>query len=327
LTFAMARLLDLLALVGRYGTQGFIASIALGLALPGLAAAARPLLTACIFTFITLTFARADLAAIRGILRRPAPFALACLWLALAPAVLIGTALAAIGRGSLDPGLVLGLAIIAAAPPILSGPAVAAILGLEPSLLLAATVATTLAAPAISPLLADAVAGAAVPLDPLALALRLAVFIGGAILVALLARRILGEACLAARRRSIDGGGVLVYAVFAIAAMDGVTPAAVARPAVVAGFLAAAFAVSFASLVLTGACLRSMAAGDRLMFGYASGQRNMGLLIAALGANVPETTFLFFALAQFPIYLMPQLLRSIAPFALRAGPAPPVAGP
>jgi hypothetical protein len=147
----MNRLLDVLALIGRYGTQGFVASIFLGLALPGFAATARPLLSACIFTFITLTFARADLSIIRRILRQPRRLAIACLWLIGAPALLIAAALTLAGRDSLDPGMVLGLAIIAAAPPILSGSAVAALLGIEPSLLLSATVITTVLAPAISP--------------------------------------------------------------------------------------------------------------------------------------------------------------------------------
>src|SRR3954454_5841065 len=243
------RVLDLLDLVGRYGTQVFVVCIFVGLALPGAAAAARPLLSLYIFTFITLTFARADLMIIRRILRRPQRLAIACLWLTFGPAVLIGTALALVGRPSLDPGMVLGLAIIGAAPPILSGPAVAAILGIEPSLLLSATVITTVLAPAISPLLADLVAGAAVPLDRWALSLRLAVFIGGAIAGALAARRMIGEERLAARRKSIDGAGVVLYAVFAVAAMDGVTQAIVSRPVVVATFIAAAFAVSAACLV------------------------------------------------------------------------------
>jgi BASS family bile acid:Na+ symporter len=38
----------------------------------------------------------------------------------------------------------------------------------------------------------------------------------------------------------------------------------------------------------------------------------MGLLVAALGASVPPTTFLFFALAQFPIYLAPLAMRALA---------------
>jgi bile acid:Na+ symporter, BASS family len=324
----MTRLLDILAFIGRYGTQFFVLSIGIGLALPELAAAARPLLSVCIFLFITLTFARADLALIRQVLREPKRLALACVWLSLAPALVTGAGLTLFGRGSFDPGMVLGLAIIGAAPPILSGPAVAAILGIEPSLLLSATVLTTLASPAVSPLLADLVAGAAVPLDRAALALRLAVFIGGAILVALAARRLIGEKRLANRRKSIDGAGVIIYFVFAVAAMDGVTQAAIERPWLVAGFLGTAFAVSLACFLVSWLVLLWMRRDNRLMFGYAAGQRNMGLLIAALGASVPDTTFLFFALAQFPIYLMPQVLRSMAPILLRSGarrrPDPPM---
>ncbi len=48
------------------------------------------------------------------------------------------------------------------------------------------------------------------------------------------------------------------------------------------------------------------------MVGYGAGQRNMGMIVAALGAGVPPSTFLFFALAQFPIYLMPWILSSFA---------------
>jgi BASS family bile acid:Na+ symporter len=55
-----------------------------------------------------------------------------------------------------------------------------------------------------------------------------------------------------------------------------------------------------------------MGASDRFLMGYGTGQRNMGALIAALGAATPETTFLFFALAQFPIYLMPQIIKPLA---------------
>src|SRR4051794_11062892 len=120
----MTRLLDLFALIGRYGTQGLIASILLGLALPGAAAMTRPLLSACILLFITLTFARADLAIIRRILRQPKRLVLACLWLCLAPAVLIGAGATPARPPSPDPRMVLGPALIRAAPPPPPGPAV-----------------------------------------------------------------------------------------------------------------------------------------------------------------------------------------------------------
>ncbi len=61
----MPILLRPLELLGRYGTQGFAISIFLGLALPQFAAAARPLLPITIFLFVAMTFARADLAALK----------------------------------------------------------------------------------------------------------------------------------------------------------------------------------------------------------------------------------------------------------------------
>jgi bile acid:Na+ symporter, BASS family len=55
--------------------------------------------------------------------------------------------------------------------------------------------------------------------------------------------------------------------------------------------------------------LRPLPPAERFVLGYGTLQRNMGLLIAALGAAAPKTTFLFFALAQFPIYLMPLIVK------------------
>lgn len=105
-----------------------------------------------------------------------------------------------------------------------------------------------------------------------------------------------------------------MYFVFAIAAMDGVLAAMVETPLRVVSYLGIAFGISIAGLVGTMLILRPLTPSDRFVLGYATGQRNMGLLVAALGAATPDTTFLFFALAQFPIYLMPQIIK---PFSRR----------
>src|SRR5215217_5287004 len=97
--FLTDHLLKVFALIGRYGTQGFAASIFLGLALPQFAAAARPLLA------VTIFFARVDLRELRSLVRRPAPLILASAWLMLAPGAAVTLALALIGREALDPGL------------------------------------------------------------------------------------------------------------------------------------------------------------------------------------------------------------------------------
>jgi BASS family bile acid:Na+ symporter len=310
-----------LALLGRYGTQGFALSILLGLALPQFSAAARPLLPVSIFCFTTVTFMRADLGVIAGLVRRPGKLATASLWLVAWPAVLIGGALAVVGRDGVDPGLLLGLAIMGASPPIMSSPAVAILYGFEPSLIIASVILTTVVAPVVAPILVELLAGSAVPLDRWALSLRLLFFIGGGMVVATVLRFWLGAVRIKAMKPNLDGFGVLMYFIFAIAAMDGVTRAAFETPQRVALFLACAFGVSLVGLVVTSLALRSLRLSERFIVGYGAGQRNLGLLVAALGAGVPPTTFLFFALAQFPIYLMPWLLSGVAARIRRSDPA------
>jgi bile acid:Na+ symporter, BASS family len=313
-------LLAILSWIGRYGAQGFALSIVVGLAVPQFSAAARPLLAVTIFVFVMLTFARAETEKVRMLLSAPRPLVIASAWLMLAPAAVITLILMAIGRDNLDPGLVLGLAIMGAAPPIMSAPAIAMLLGLEPTLLLSAVLVTTLLAPVASPLLVDVIAGEAVPLDIIVLIQRLLVLIGGAIIAAAALRRILGMETIRRRKEAFDGVGVLMYFIFAVAAMDGVMAAAVARPWLVAQFLGFAFLMAGLGFLSAAVVLRAFPAADRFVIGYVTLQRNMGLLIAALGAAAPPTTFLFFALAQFPIYLMPLIVK---PLAKRFRPKPP----
>ena len=45
------------------------------------------------------------------------------------------------------------------------------------------------------------------------------------------------------------------------------------------------------------------------MTGFAAGHRNVGLMAAAQSGSLPDLTWLYFALVQLPIYLMPLLLR------------------
>lgn len=301
-----------LAWLGRYGTQGFALSIFLGLALPQFSAAARPVLPFTIFCFTTVVFMRVDLGVTARLLRCPAKLAAACLWLVTGPVLIIGGALLIVGRENLDPGIVLGLAIMGAAPPIMSSPAVAILYGFEPSLIIASVIVTTIVSPIVAPLLVELLAGAAVPLDRWVLALRLLIFIGGGMAVAFALRSWLGVERIRAMKANLDGFGVLMYFIFAIAAMDGVTRAALDNPRLVLFVLACVFAVSAAGLLSAWLVLRRLPASERFMIGYGTGQRNMGLLVAALGAGVSPTTFLFFALAQFPIYLLPWLLGGVA---------------
>ena len=308
----LRRILDGLALIGRYGTQGFIVSLVAGLALPQLAAAAKPFLGVAIFSFVMMTFMRVDAAALKGLIARPARLALSCACLIVVPVLVVGATVSIVGRDALNPGLLLGLAILAASPPMMSAPAVAMLLQVEPTLILASVLSVTIVSPLISPFVAGLVAVTAVPFDILLLAHRLVWLVGGAIVAAIMLRRLIGISRIRRRKASFDGLSVVMYFVFAVAAMDGVLAAILGDPARVARFLGMAVGVSLVCFATTWFVLRRVPAAQRLVLGYAAGQRNMGLLVAALGAHTPDTTFLFFALAQFPIYLGPQIIKPIA---------------
>jgi hypothetical protein len=61
-------------------------------------------------------------------------------------------------------------------------------------------------------------------------------------------------------------------------------------------------------------------------------QRNMGLMLAATDGVLPGTTWLYFAVSQFPIYLSPQLLKPMvrkltAQRTAPAGPEPAASEP
>jgi BASS family bile acid:Na+ symporter len=105
---------------------------------------------------------------------------------------------------------------------------------------------------------------------------------------------------------------VVAMLTFGLAVMDGVTAAALGRP----GFTATAVALVFALAVglnLAGTLLFAPF-GRRLALtvGLMSGFKNFGVVVAAMGPAASDLTVVFLGLVQFPIYLLPVLLRRLA---------------
>lgn len=311
-----------LGFIGRHGPAGFALSIFLGLALPGLAATMRPVLPACIFCFVALSFARADFGGVARVVRRPAALAVAFLWITFGMPALIEAGLLAIGREAVSPGLLLGLALVAAAPPLMGFPAYAALLRIDNSLGMALLVLALAVTPLVAPSLASFIAGAAVPIDSTTLAIRLLLLLAGAGAAALLLRAVASPARLAARREVLDGINVVLYFVFAIAAMDGVIDATLADPARTLRFLLVGSGLAALGFAAAQAIMRAFGPAQAFVLGLGTGMRNTGLLVAAMGAACPPDTYLFFALLQFPIYCAPLLVaplaRAMVPLAQRS---------
>ncbi|MEH0069520.1 hypothetical protein V6L77_02880 [Pannonibacter sp. Pt2-lr] len=51
---------------------------------------------------------------------------------------------------------------------------------------------------------------------------------------------------------------------------------------------------------------------DAFVIAYSAGNRNMGLMVAALGGTLPDLAWLYFGLGQLPIYTLPYLVRPLA---------------
>jgi BASS family bile acid:Na+ symporter len=167
--------------------------------------------------------------------------------------------------------------------------------------------------PLVSPIGADFIAGAAVPIDRWRLAGHLALFLGVAGLVGIVARFFVGGEAIARRRSELDGLGVVLFFIFAIALTDGIIDAAIERPLFVLAILALSFGLAGASFLAAFLVWRGVEKAEAMTLALATGLRNMGLLVAVIGASsVPATTFIFFALSQFPIYFAPQLLKPLA---------------
>ncbi len=299
----------LLAATGRQGTRAVAASIFLGLAVPPLAAAAKPLLMPCVFTLLVMSFMRTDLARLRKAreLRVILP---ALAWIMGVLPMVFGFMVNRILPPS-DSGVMLAMVLQAAGPPLMSTPAVAILIGVDATLSLAVMLLSLIIVPFTAPVMVSAFTDGALALDGLALAGRLAFILIATAGAGLLLRAMMGPRRLAVYNDHFNGVNVLVLLVLAVAFMDGVTLRFLEAPALVAGIAALACLVSVCGLLSTVFVFRWAGAGQDVMLGYAAGNRNLGIMIAAAGGIMPESTWLYVALAQFPIYLMPALLRPL----------------
>src|SRR5215213_5654752 len=297
-----------LSWLGRQGTRAVAASIFIGIMLPPLAALLKPIFAYALFVLLCLAFLRVDPAEVRAHFARPLVVGAAAAWMMLGTPLLIGVALLALGIPDRLPGLYVAMILQAAAPPVISAPTLAALMGLDAALSLATLIVCTALTPLTAPIFATLFVGPAMAISPVALGAKLLGLLAGAAIVATLVRRFGGKEWVARQSECIDGLSVISLFFFAVALMDGVLVAILNEPMKILGLTVLSFALSLGLAALTA-----------FVLGLAAGNRNMGLMLAAAGTAVPDLTWLYFAVAQFPIYLMPAMLK---PLARRVAPAP-----
>jgi BASS family bile acid:Na+ symporter len=305
------RCADVLGWLGRQGTRAIAALVVIAIATPPVDALLKPFVSEAIFLLLAIAFLRVDVAAVRGHLRRPALVLVATGWTMLAVPLVFGLIYLITGLNTGSPDVAVGLMLQAVAPPMMAAPAFAALMGLDATLVLVTLIAGMALTPLTAPLLAYAFVGAALTLPPLALGLKLVGFLAGSALAGTLIRRIVGPAAIDRRKDQINGVNVLVLFVFVGAVMENVAARVLSAPMFMFSLAALAFGVFFALFGLT-ALVFAWAGRERaLALGFMAAQRNMGLMLAATSGTLPDIAWLYFALSQFPVYLSPQLLKSL----------------
>lgn len=298
-----------LAWLGRQGTLALSLSVFVGIALPPLAAVLKHVFVEALLALLLLAFLRVDPKSLLAQFRRPGLVIAASLWTLLAvPALICGVAIA-LGLPQASGALFLAIVLQAVAPPIIGSPALAALMGLDAALSLATLIVATASAPLTVPLLAALFAGATLEISPFWLGIKLLSMIGGTALAAYAIRSIMGSEWIARTSGPIDGLSVIALFVFAIGLMDGVGAHILAQPLLVAVLTMFVYALSAVLIAVTCLIFHRAGRSTALALGLAVGSRNMGLMVAAAGAAVPELTWLYFAVAQFPIYTLPHLLK------------------
>jgi BASS family bile acid:Na+ symporter len=300
-----------LAWLGGQGTRAVAALVFIGVAVPPVGEWLKPFVSEAIFLLLCISFMRVDIGALRAHLRRPGIILAATAWTTLGVPLLSGASCLATGVDTHAPDLFLALMLQAVASPMMAAPALAALMGLDSTLVLVTLVTSTALVPFTAPLFAYVFFGGALTLSPLGLGLKLLVILAGSLCVAAAIRWSAGVAVIIRHKAEIDGFNILVLFVFVAAVMGNVVGGFWDDPVKTIELTLLAFAVFFALVCVTALIFRSLGRERALGLGLMVSQRNMGLMVAATDGILPGLTWLYFALSQFPIYLSPQLLKPI----------------
>lgn len=304
--------------LARFATQAMAGGVFLGLIFPTLADVFSPMLAPSVWGLLFLSMLRIDLPDLKERLRRPV-FAIGLLlWMLVATPALMSLTLSVV---DIRPGLEAAMVLAAGSSPLFSTPVLGLMFGLDAALLLIILVAATLIIPITVPLVGVLLLGFDMGADPLILMARMSALVLSAVVCVVIVRWLVGEERLARSKATTEGLSVILLIIFALAIMEGVTARIIADPFDIAYVAALSFATYIGLMVVSAAFFYWVVPGVRkrgaLSAGFVSGTRNLAIILAVLPASVDGDIPLFFAIGQFPIYIMPMILKPVFQWLLK----------
>jgi BASS family bile acid:Na+ symporter len=302
----MNPLIAILAGLGRHGSHVLPIGVFIGIAFPPLATLMKPFLIPGIIGPFIIALLRMDWHRLASHAGRPWVSGLFLAWLLIAAPILINKLF---GLLPIDPSLHGNLVLMAGASPLMASASLALIIGLDAPLAVVLTFAGTALVPFTLPPIALHLLGIDIEIEIGELMLRLGILVGGCFSLAWLLRRFLPKGFTERHAAPLDGLAVIGLLVFAIAVMDGVTALAVERPFFVLEAAIAVFALNIVMQFIATLIFAWQGLHQALTAGLCSGNRNLGLLLAAMADRATADLMILIAVAQFPIYMLPTLQR------------------
>lgn len=300
-----------LAWLGRQGTRALAASIFLGLAVPPLAAYVKPHLGETVFVLLLFSYLRTDPSAFGRHLKAPGLAIAGALWVMVAAPLLFGTAYMLSGISGAMPALYTIMILQCAIAPITSSAAFAALMGLDVAFSLVTLIICNVMSPVTTVALSYLFLGTSL-FSPIELGLKLFFFFAASGAVAYGIRRVAGTPWIERQKEAIDGLNVIAVFVFAIAAMESVPRHVMADPIFALELLALIIALTCVLIGISMLVFWRAGIDRGLVIGLLAAFRNLGVIMAAVGTTLPDLAWFYFAMVQFPIYLLPALVKPLA---------------
>ena len=298
-----------LAFLNRHASPLLAGALFVGLFVPPLAAALRPLFAPSVVVLLAVTMLRIDWGRTMAALAAwPLPALAIAAWLLVGAPVGVAAIIAALGLG--EPLATIAV-LMASSPPLIAVSAFALMVGLDAGLVLVVTVATTLVLPLVQPPLLLWLLGLDLPVSLAALMGRLGLFVGSATGMAIAIRVAAGPERVRRWHEPFGGVAVLSLIVFGIAVMDGLAAEVAAAPMTALRYLVAVFAANWGLQAAGALVFWPAGRGVALIAAMVGGNRNLAILAAVLADQAPVGLFLWLALGQFPMYLFPAVLGGL----------------
>lgn len=301
-----------LVFLGRFAPQAMALGVFIGLLAPWLTDLMRPLLSSAVWLLLVLSLLRVDVDAVVAQLKRPILPVSVTVWMLVASPVIVAGILTFF---DFRPGVEAGMILAAASSALFSTPVLGVMFGLNGALLLVVLVASTLLAPITLPLVALFLLGFDMGADPFELLVRMSALVTSAVIAAFVLKNMMGREVLAKYAYVMDGCAVILLIIFAIAIMQGLQARIIEAPVDTLVITGLSFATYVGLMILSAisfVCVGGKIGRQGLVsVGFISGTRNLAIILAVLPPDVDPDIPLFFAVGQFPIYIMPLVLRPV----------------